>query len=347
MVSRPLVPAFAGQAVPLGEVLDRQVELLRAGYRSSDPAAAELLRATAVGLDPGPPGAELSLETARLAIACDHGYASWPDAREHAQDAVDTRFEAAADAIQWGELQALRNLLDEDPSLVSMRSPYPHHATLLHHVAANGIEVERQLQSPPNAPAIMHLLLERGAAPDAVCDLYGGGPGATTLNLLVSSSVPAAAGVQAALVGELCRGGAAVNGPDDDGLPLWIAISFGYTEAAEALARCGARVDNIVFHAALGDLAAVRRYFGADGALRPELEPLRIGADGPELPAAQLVEYALIQAAAHDRREVVGFLLGKQPDLTVTEPFFGATARGAARYQGNTEIAALIEAHAG
>jgi hypothetical protein len=40
---------------------------------------------------------------------------------------------------------------------------------------------------------------------------------------------------------------------------------------------------------------------------------------------------------------VVEFLLGKKPDLSVTEPFFGATARGVASYHGHTEIVALIE----
>lgn len=63
---------------------------------------------------------------------------------------------------------------------------------------------------------------------------------------------------------------------------------------------------------------------------------------GSELPAAHLVEYALIHAAGHGRREVVEFLLGKGPDLAVTEPCFGATARGAAEYHGHTQIAALL-----
>ena len=63
-------------------------------------------------------------------------------------------------------------------------------------------------------------------------------------------------------------------------------------------------------------------------------------------PAAHLADYALIQAAGHGRREVVEFLLGQRPDLSVTEPFFGATARGAAEHQGYIEIAALIEARA-
>ena len=332
--------------MPLGEVLDRQVELLREAHRGRDRVAAEVLRGTgcAQGTGEDQPGSELGLETARLAIARDHGYADWADARHHADILVDTRFEAAADAIQWGELEALRALLEAHPPLISMRSPFAHHAMLLHHVAANGIEVERQLQSPPNAPEIMRLLLERGAEPDGLCDLYGGGRGSTTMCMLVSSSVPAAAGVQVPLVDELCRGGAAVDGLDDDGLPLWTALSFGYTEAAEALVRCGARVDNLIFHAALGDLAAVQGYFD-DGGLKPARMRgvLRMGATGPDLPAEHLVEYALIQAAGHGRREVVEFLLGKEPDLSVTEPVFGATARGAANYQGYTEIAALIE----
>jgi hypothetical protein len=345
MAGHPLVPAFGAASASLGDLLNRQVELLREAQRDGDPVAAEVLRGTEIVRgDEELPGPELTLETARQAIARDHGYADWDATRGHADTTVDTRFEAAADAIHWGELAELRDLLDQLPLLISMRSPFPHHATLLHHVAANGIEVERQLQSPPNAAEIMRLLLQRGAEPDALCDTYGGGHGATAMCLLVSSCVPAAAGVQASLVHELCRGGAEVDGLDDDGLPLWTAISFGYTEAAEALVRCGARVDNIVFHAALGDLAAVRGYFGVDGRLEPgrARDPLRIGAAGPELPAAHLVEYALIQAAGHGRREVVEFLLSKQPDLAVTEPFFGATARGAAEYLGHPEIAALI-----
>jgi len=89
----------------------------------------------------------------------------------------------------------------------------------------------------------------------------------------------------------------------------------------------------------------VRGGFGPDGALRPGVaRALRPGADGPELPAAHTLEFALIQAAGHGRRAVVEYLLDLHPDLAVTEPFFGATARGAARHQGHAEIAALIDA---
>lgn len=318
--------AYDREAVPLGEVLDRQVALLREAHRTGDPVVATVLPGTrGHGTDQDVLDRELTEEDARLAIARDHGYADWAAARANADLLVDTRFEAAADAIQWGELTPLRDLLDAHPPLISMRSPFPHHCMLLHHVAANGIEVERQLQSPPNATQVMRLLLDRGAEPDAACDLYGGGPSMTTMCLLVSSCVPAAAGVQAPLVEVLCRGGAAVDGPEDDGAPLRTAIGFGYTPAAEQLVRCGARVDNLLFHAALGDLAAVREYFAA------------------AVPAGNQLEHALGAAALHGRREVVEFLLGKDPDLSFADPSFGATASGAARYNGHTEIAALID----
>jgi hypothetical protein len=301
--------------------LDRQVELLRDAHRGGDPVAAAVLRAWGTVSRSADEilAAELDEETARLAMARDHRFPDWDAACEHAGEPVDLRFEAAADAIQWGELEALRVLLDDLPELVGMRSPFPHHATLLHHVAANGVEVERQLQSPPNAVQIMRLLLERGADADAVCTIYGEHD--TTMGLLVSSCVPAAAGVQGALVEELCAHGARVNGLDDDGVPLRTAITFGYTEATEALARCGARVDNLVFAAGLGDLDAVRGFVGA----------------GDEL------DLALIAAAVHGRRDVVAFLVEQGPDLSFREPTFGATALGSARHCGHEDIVALLE----
>lgn len=250
-----LTPSVVGPVVSVRQWITIQAELLREAIARGDPAAAEVLRFAEVVSDVQ--GGHLDRDTARLAIAKDHWYADWPDALAHGQDTVDTRFEAAADAIHAGDLNTLRRLLDNHPELVARRSPFPHRQTLLQHVAANGIEVERQLRSPANAVDVLRLLIERGADPDAVCDSYGGGNGATTMCLLVSSAHPAAAGTQAALVEELCRGAARVDGLDDDGLPLWTALSYGYTSAAQALARCGARVDNLCFAAALGDLDAV------------------------------------------------------------------------------------------
>lgn len=197
-----------------------QAELLRGAASRRVPAATAVLRFA--GLIPDSLGAVsdpdrgLDLDTARLAIAKDHWYPDLADALAHGHDEMDTRFEAAADAIHAGDLDILRRLLDAQRALVRMQSPFPHRQTLLHHIAANGIEVERRLQSPPNAVDVLRLLIERGADPDATCDSYGSGSGATTMCLLVSSAGLVAAGSQAALVEALCRSGAQVDGIDDD-----------------------------------------------------------------------------------------------------------------------------------
>lgn len=335
-----LTPSVDEVTVPVPRWISLQAELLRNAVADGEPAAMEVLRFAGV-TDAAVP---LSIETARLAAAKDHWYSDWVDALAHGADRVDTRFEAAADAIHAGDVDTLRRLLEVTPDLATMRSPFPHRQTLIHHVSANGIEIERQYRLPATAVEVLRTLLDAGADPDAVCQSYGGGSGTTPLCLLVSSAGPAAAGTQAGLVEALCHGGASVNGIDDDGLPLWTAITFGYTAAVEALARSGARIDNLCFAAALGDLHLVESAFGPDGRLRPDSKPVGgIGATGPALRQDQLVDYALIWAAAHGRLAVVEFLLTKNPDLTVTEPRFRSSALSAARYHGRDQVVALLE----
>lgn len=333
-----------GQPATVGAVLARRAELLWAAHDRGDPVADALLQAPSQRAAEAGTGG-LTQAHVREVVAREHQFASWAAVLADRDRPVDPRFEAAVDAIVLGDLDALRGLLEADPALVRRRSPFGHHATLVHHVAANGVEMTRQWQSPRNAVQLLRTLLDRGADPDAVCDTYGGGRAQTPLCLLVSSCHPAEAGVQGGLVEELCRGGARADGLDDDGLPLWTAITFGYPPAAEALARCGGRVDNLVFAAALGDLEKVRGYFDPGGRLRPGTAPSgrRVGAHGVALDPTHLLEYALIYAAGHGRGDVVRYLLGKHPDLSVTEPVFHSTAAGAARYHHRADIVALIE----
>jgi hypothetical protein len=151
---------------------------------------------------------------------------------------------------------------------------------------------------------------------------------------------PAAAGVQAGLVAELCRGGANPDGPGNDGLPLWTAITYGYPPAVDALVASGARADNLVFAAAAGDVAKTSAYL--HNAEPPGLAA-RVGNRGPRLDPDHLLEYALIYSAGLGRRAVVEFLLTRGPDLTVIEPVFRSTAVGMARYHHRSDILALLE----
>jgi ankyrin repeat protein len=285
-------------------------------------------------------------------VAQQHGFQDWADAWAHREERVDRRFEAAADAVVSGDRAALETLVAADPTLVRARSAYGHRATLLHHVAANGVEAARQW-SPPNAPDIAGVLLAAGADPDAGSNAYGG-TCVTTLCLLVSSCHPADANVQADLVDVLCRGGARPDGLEDEGAPLWTAITSGYTRAARRLVACGARVDNPIAAAALGDLASLERYFGEEGRSVPipALRGERFFSHGRPFDASHLLEYALCYAAFHGQRAAVQFLLSRNPDLRVKEPAHGSTALGMARYPhhraegrpgGSPDIAAILE----
>ena len=172
---RLLLSLPAAPEVPaLRQVLEHQVELVRRG----EPDAAQV-------------------------VAREHWFRDWAHALKHGDRIVDRRFEAAADAIVNGDAAGLQRLVDEEPGLVRARSPYGHRATLLNHVAANGIETARQWQTPASACDIARVLLDAGADPDATCECYGHPD--TTLTLLVSSCHPAEAGLQADLVEVLCR----------------------------------------------------------------------------------------------------------------------------------------------
>ena len=112
---------------------------------------------------------------------------------------MSTLFNQAVQAIITGDEARLHALLKTNPGLVHERAPSPHGATLLHYVAANGVEDDLQ-RSPENAPAIARILLEAGAEVDAAAPIYDAPPSNTTLCLTVTSVHPCKAGVQESLV---------------------------------------------------------------------------------------------------------------------------------------------------
>ena len=245
---------------------EQQAESLLAAHRAADPAAIDLFhRKHPRFLDDKIkwrpkfiPASEirdaaLSFDDARLAIARCYDFLDWPSLAAHV-DAVSEQgpvfeFESAVEAVVNGDLAALQDALRRDRALVRARSsrvccfdPPVHRATLLHYVAANGVEAYRQ-KTPPNAVEIARTLLEAGAEPDALADMYGAE--CTTMSMLVSSSHPAEAGLQVPLVELLLDFGAAIEGRGTRkwGAPLFTALAFGMTDAAEVLAKRGARID--------------------------------------------------------------------------------------------------------
>jgi ankyrin repeat protein len=264
------------------------------------------------------PDGRLKLSHAQFLLARAHGFASWPAFVRHLERLAASTghpFEAAADAVVNGGLGSLKALLAQHRGLVTSRSSRTHRATLLHYVAANGVEDFRQ-RTPVNAVEIAKWLLTQGAAVDALAETYGGGQAQTTLNLLVSSEHPAAAGVQPALVETLLDFGAAINGLEDDGSPLMTALAFGYLDTAETLARRGARVDNIIAAASLGRVDIVRQLIDTK-TITPSL--VKLYWLGLQAEPKSHVERAFVFACAYGRQEVVELLLARGIDPAVRD----------------------------
>jgi ankyrin repeat protein len=314
--------------------------------------------------------AALGLDDARLATARGYSFQSWSRLAEWA-DAVAKkgspveRFESAVEAVINGDAATLQRLLQEHPNLVTARStivtcydPPVHRATLLHYVAANGVEGYRQ-KSPPNAAEIARLLLDAGADADALADMYGGE--CTTMSLLVSSSHPAEAGVQVALVDTLVDYGAAVDprGSGNWTSPLMTALIFGYPQAAEALVRRGARVDRLAAVAGLGRVDDVRQLLPtADGSERHialaiaaqlgHVEVARLLLDAGEDPnrynpkGHHAHATPLHQAVCFGHEPMVRLLVERGARLDTPDTIYKSTPLGWAEHCGQPEIAAYL-----
>jgi ankyrin repeat protein len=314
--------------------------------------------------------ADLSPDDARLAAARWYDYLDWSRLVEHVEARTSAgspvaRFEAAVEAVIDGDAATLASLLGEDPALVRARStrvncfdPPAHHATLLHYLAANGVEGYRQ-RSPRNAVEIARLLLEAGAEPDALAGMYGSQ--CTTMSMLVSSTPPARAGVQVALVDVLVDFGASVE-PAGEGTwtsPLITALVFGFRDAAEALLRRGARVENLTAAAGLGRLDDVRRLLPAASA-EDRHRGLALAAQSGHTPVVSLLLDAgedpnrynppgthshsppLHQAVAANHLDMVKLLVERGARLDIRDTIYQGTPLGWAEYLDKKEIAAYL-----
>ena len=310
--------------------------------------------------------AALTEDDARLVVAHRHGFDTWADLERYVEavqhDPAVRRFEQAVEAVVAGDTATLRNLLGEDAALVQARSRRRHRATLLHYIAANGVEGERQ-RTPASAVEVANLLLTAGAAPDALADMYDNQ--CTTLSMLVSSSPPAQAGLQAALAETLLQHGAALDGPGTHWQSaLETALAFGFQDTAQALVRRGALVEDLAVAAGLGRVADVKRMLPVSNPLgrhtalalaaqHGHLEVVRLLLDGGEDPNRYNPEgfhahsTPLHQAVWADHAEVVRLLVERGARLDMRDTVYDATPLGWAEYGKKTEIADFLRSRGG
>jgi ankyrin repeat protein len=275
------------------------------------------------------------LADAQFVVARSHGFESWPkfakhlDALAHGSSRAG-RFEAAADAIVNGDITTLSRLLRDDPALIRARSTREHGATLLHYVAANGVEGYRQ-KTPQNIVQISEALLRAGAEVDAEANVYGGG--STTLGLTGTSVHPERAGVQNALMRTLLDHGAEIDRAGSGGgrqSLVAACLANGRPGAAEFLAENGARI-GFAEAAGLGLLDVVASFFQQDD-----------GAQAP--PTSRQVNEAFLFACSYGRVPVIAILLERGADLSA-HTRDGQTGLHCAVIGGHLDVVELLLQH--
>ncbi|MCH9682901.1 MAG: hypothetical protein K0V04_15800 [Deltaproteobacteria bacterium] len=185
------------QALPtVGQWLDARADRVHVQWRQGNPAVVPIVSSWHRGLVGKPSTAVLghlpTRDDARQTVAREHGFEDWAAVVEAGDTAFDLVFETTVDAMLEGQLAVVQRSLAAVPALAHQRSSFGHAATLLHYIAANGVETERQV-TPLNAAAMVTVLLDAGADPSRGMSVYG--TQATTLELLLSSAHPRAAGV--------------------------------------------------------------------------------------------------------------------------------------------------------
>lgn len=349
---------------------ERQAEALFAHLESGDEAAAwrfkwehpQFRKKTVHDVR----AATLALSDARMVVAQEHSFATWADleafTRAVASDPRVLEFEAAVEALLDGDLATLRSMLERNPELVRARSTRRHHATLLHYLGANGVEGERQ-RTPANAVEVMRMLLGAGAEPDALADLYD--HKCTTMSMIVSSTHPHQAGLQAALAETLLDYGAAHDGPGTNWQSAVLtALAFGYRETAEALARRGAPIHSLPVAAGLGRLDETRRFLPSANADEKQIalalaaqhghaaivellldagtDPNRFNPDGYHAHSTPMH-----QAAWSNHIDVVRLLVEHGARLDLQDEVYQATPLGWAVYGERTAIAEYLRSKEG
>ena len=309
-------------------------------------------------------------DDARLALARWYDFQDWQRLEEYAasvqQPGPITRFEFGVEAVINGDIETLKELVADDPRIVRARSSRVNHAdppmhcsTLLHYVAANGVEGYRQ-RSPENAADIARLLLSKGADPNALSFAYGGK--CTTLALLVSSTPPAKAGVQVPLIEVLIDFGASML-PSGEGhwtSPLETALVFGKHAAAAALVRRGAPVQSLAAAAGLGYLDELKRMLPQSTATDRHRALALAAQSGRAEVVAALLDAGedpnrfnpagthshtppLHQAIAAGHIEVVKLLIDRGARLDIKDSIHQGTPLGWANYCNQPNIAAYLK----
>ncbi|CAN5819692.1 hypothetical protein BH18ACI4_BH18ACI4_14770 [soil metagenome] len=233
---------------------------------------------------------------------------------------MDRKFHPAIAAIKSGDLDGLRSLVNQDPSLATTRSSRSH-PTLLQCLVLEAVDL-------PNKVEMAKVLIDAGAEIN--------GP------LCAASSI---GNVEVAAT--LLDAGALLNGTGGWS-PLEEALYWGNDGVIELLLERDASVHNLRIASGLGRVDLMAGFFKSDGALKPEAgridwpfgDPVTSNVAKPIKKELQekiagwsndsrdVINNAFVYACMHDRLEAAKLLLVKGAEIDAIPPGFDYSGTG-------------------
>lgn len=233
---------------------------------------------------------------------------------------MDAKFHPAIVAIKSGDLDGLKALLNEDPSLATARSSKSH-PTLLQCLALEALHV-------PNKVEMAQLLI------DASADINGPLGAAACIDNVEIAAL-------------LLDRGAAINGTGSWS-PLEEALYWNNQRVIDLLLERGASVHNLRMASALGRIDLIESLFNSDGSLKPEAgtidwpfgelqksnlncqiknelqEKVAQWSDDPQ----DIINNAFVYACMHNQIDTAGLLLEKGAQIDAIPPGFDYSGTG-------------------
>jgi uncharacterized protein len=233
---------------------------------------------------------------------------------------MDAKFHPAIRAIKSGDLEGLRALLDQDPSLATAHSSKSH-PTLLQCLALEALDV-------PNKVEMAKLLIDGGA------DINGALGAAACIDNVEITAL-------------LLDSGAEINGLGSWS-PLEEAVYWNNRRVIDLLLDRGASVHNLRMASALGRLDLINSFFDSDGTLKPEagridwpfggLENSNLNCtikDELQAKVAQwsndpqeVINNAFVYACMHNQIDAARLLLEKGAQIDAIPPGFDYSGTG-------------------
>ncbi|HSS22227.1 MAG TPA: ankyrin repeat domain-containing protein [Pyrinomonadaceae bacterium] len=247
---------------------------------------------------------------------------------------MDTKFHPAVAAIKSGDVDALRALINEDPSLATARSTQSH-PTLLQCVALESVDQASNAE-------MAQVLIAAGAELEA--------------------ALVAAASIDNVVVAKLLLDcGASING-NGGWSPLEEALYWRQVPMIDLLLERGASLHNLRIAAALGRTDLIEGLFASDDTLKPEAGKIdwpfgdlvkansRIGKELQAKAASwtnddqDVINNAFVYACMHDRLEAAKLLLQKGAQLDAIPPGFdfGGTGLHYAALNGHRSMVEFL-----